>query len=111
MADAKDSLNESETFYRTISDMDFSEVSLWKCLEHFFPTLEWKTESDQRFSMYWHSQHSQPHKDPFAMAHWVWGSLYINSYILGREIALEFLHLSSQTPKDLEKHGMEVEQL
>lgn len=31
--------------------------------------------------------------------------------MLGREIALEFLHLSSQTPKDLEKHGMEVEQL
>ena len=45
------------------------------------------------------------------MAHWLLGNLYLNSYMLGREIALEFLHLSSQTPKDLEKHGMEVEQL
>ena len=45
------------------------------------------------------------------MAHWVSGSLYLNSYMLGREITLEFLHLSSQTPEGLEKHGMEVEQI
>lgn len=31
--------------------------------------------------------------------------------MLGREITLEFLHLSSQTPEGLEKHGMEVEQI